>query len=260
MQEQNKENIIDCNICSEKYNSGRRCVVTCPIPSCGYDVCESCICTYLLGTSSTNPKCMMCKNDWSFEFLSENTPELFHNNKYREYRARIVREREESLMPTTQNLVQEVIKKRNSKKEINRLKIENAMFVKMIKNNDRTIRNTRISIIDKKNIEEYDLHLKPVQPREAFFIYSEKNRSKVIDKIYNNEKNKKLTKKEKNILVRSKLSKMWKKLSEYRTEKYKQAEIEEVYKFNDWIERRKKNNMNVTGIYHKCLKYNKCLI
>ena len=252
MQEQNNEKSMDCNICIEKYNSGIRCMVTCPIPSCGYDACESCICIYLLGSSSTNPKCMMCKNDWSFEFLSEITPASFHNNEYRAYRAKIVREREESLMPTTQNLVQEVINKRNIRKEIDRLRLENDMLKEMIKKNDEILYNTRIDMIDNKNIEEYDLYLKQVEPRSAFCIYSKKYRSKVKDKIKN--KNKKLTRRQEKELVTFKLKKMWENVSSDRREKYKQNEVEELYKFKDWVKRRLNNNLNITGIHHKYIE------
>jgi hypothetical protein len=194
---------------------------------------------------------MMCKNDWSFEFLSEITPESFHNNEYRKYRTQIVREREESLMATTQNLVQEEIKKRNIKKEIDIILSENRILSEMVKNNEEKINNIRIDIID-KNIKEYDLYEMPLNPLKAYSIYSKKYRTKVRGKIY--KENKELTKIEKNKLVTYKLSIMWKNISESRAEKYKQKEVEELYKFNDWVKRRKENKLSIIGINWKYLK------
>jgi hypothetical protein len=51
-----------------------------------------------------------CEKEWTIEFLAQNTPNSFHNQKWRDHVAKIVVDREKSLLPMTQHLV---VRKKN---------------------------------------------------------------------------------------------------------------------------------------------------
>lgn len=94
----------DCAICAEK----RKSFVVCP--KCQFSSCKSCTKKFLLECPDINPKCMSCKAQWDFEFLAENTDDDFHNKTYREYRCKIILQREKSLLPATQPFVDDAKK------------------------------------------------------------------------------------------------------------------------------------------------------
>jgi len=95
------EEFAPCPICAEN----RRVInfVTCP--KCSESCCRGCTKRYLLGLPDINPACMSCKTQWDFEFVAENTDDKFHNHIYRERRAKILVDRERSLLPSTQPYV-----------------------------------------------------------------------------------------------------------------------------------------------------------
>jgi len=155
MSSSDEKKSMNCFVCTERFNSGTHTAINCPNEGCDYVACETCVCAYLLGQSSTNPKCMSCRKDWSFEFLSEVTSESFHNKDYRTHRTTITREREESLMPITQPLVKiEKIRKEKVDK-IKKIQNENALFQNMIRENNKKILELRFErhsevVVDKK--------------------------------------------------------------------------------------------------------------
>lgn len=91
----------DCQICLEE----RIRFITCP--KCHFSSCSSCVKRYLLESPSLDPICMNadCKAQWTYEFVADNTDDRFHNNEYRQKRAKILLERERSLLPATQPAV-----------------------------------------------------------------------------------------------------------------------------------------------------------
>ena len=114
---------IDCNICaSEVYV---RNIVYCPF--CKFDACNKCVTRFLMEIDDSNPRCMntSCKKIWSFEFLSENFPLSFHNKKYRERRASILMGHEKSMLPSTQPLAAEELRRRDINKQIEEIKEQN---------------------------------------------------------------------------------------------------------------------------------------
>jgi hypothetical protein len=99
----------------------------------------------------SNPRCMNtnCKKVWSFEFLFENFPANFHNEKYRERRASILFGHEKSMLPATQPLAAEELRKRNIRQKIvsiqaeiseleSKIRIKNAMIFDLGKTFNRT--------------------------------------------------------------------------------------------------------------------------
>lgn len=89
---------MDCPICTQKRNP----VSWVACPKCQFSCCRTCVKTFLLEQPDITPKCMSCKTGWDFEFVANNTDHSFHNKQYRDYRAKILVERERSLLPATQ--------------------------------------------------------------------------------------------------------------------------------------------------------------
>lgn len=107
---------MSCNICCDNYNKSSRIKINCSY--CDFDVCRTCCETYIL--SEQIPKCMNpdCAKEWSRKFLRENLTNTFLSTKYREHIEEILFDQERALLPATQPLVEEKIRKDNIKKQI----------------------------------------------------------------------------------------------------------------------------------------------
>ena len=107
---------MSCNICCDSYNKSTRLPVTCSY--CDFDVCRVCCETYIL--SETIPKCMKpdCGKEWSRKFLRENFTNVFLTSKFKEHLENILFDQEKALLPATQPIVEEKIRKKNIKKQI----------------------------------------------------------------------------------------------------------------------------------------------
>lgn len=107
---------MSCNICCDSYNKSTRSKVKCPY--CDFEVCRTCCETYIL--SETVSKCMQpsCAKEWSRKFLRENFTNVFLTSKYKEHLENKLFDQEKALLPATQHLVEEKIRKRNVKKQM----------------------------------------------------------------------------------------------------------------------------------------------
>jgi Hom_end-associated Hint len=107
---------MSCNICCDDYNKSTRSKVCCPY--CDFDVCRTCCETYIL--SEIAPKCMKpeCSKEWSRKFLRENFTNVFLTSKYKEHLENVLFDQEKSLLPATQPMVEEKIRKHKTIKEI----------------------------------------------------------------------------------------------------------------------------------------------
>lgn len=105
-----------CGICCETYNRSSRVKVNCPY--CQYEACRECCETYLL--AETVPKCMSseCGRIWTSTHLSQRMTTKFLNTKYKTHREELLFEREKALLPDTQPLVEEIVRKRKISKRI----------------------------------------------------------------------------------------------------------------------------------------------
>jgi len=105
-----------CDICTESYNTTTRVNVCCPY--CDYTSCRTCCKTYLL--SQNIPKCMngTCNKEWSRKFLRENFSDDFINKKYKAHVETILFDQERALLPATQPLVEEIIRKERVEDEL----------------------------------------------------------------------------------------------------------------------------------------------
>lgn len=110
---------MTCNICCDDYNKSTRSKVCCPY--CDFDVCRTCCETYIL--SENSPKCMKpeCAKEWTRKFLRENFTNVFLTSKYKEHLENLLFDQEKALMPATQPLVEEKIRKKNLKKQISEI-------------------------------------------------------------------------------------------------------------------------------------------
>ena len=107
---------MSCNICCDTYNKSTRSKVSCPY--CDFEVCRTCCETYIL--SESVPKCMQpsCAKEWSRKFLRENFTNVFLTSKYKEHLENTLFDQEKALLPATQHIVEEKIRKRNVKKQM----------------------------------------------------------------------------------------------------------------------------------------------
>ena len=101
-----------CNICAEDYSS----LVTCPAGECGEKCCQNCLERFVLD-NATEPKCMYCKVVFSDDFLYGVMPGSFQD-VYRSARVDELLSREKSLLPQTQQYVEDV----RNQREIERIR------------------------------------------------------------------------------------------------------------------------------------------
>jgi len=108
-----------CNICCDTFNKSTRERISCGY--CDYDACRTCCETYIL--SETIPKCMNppCAKEWSRKFIREKFTNVFINTKFKEHLEVILFDQEKALLPATQPIVEEKIRKEKIKKEMNEL-------------------------------------------------------------------------------------------------------------------------------------------
>ena len=100
---------------------------------CGYcqaRTCTVCVKRYLLGTPE-DPHCLHCRAAWNREFIDANLTRSWREGELRKHRALLLFERERSLLPATQPLLEEHHRKLEWKADIiklrstiSRLKIE----------------------------------------------------------------------------------------------------------------------------------------
>jgi hypothetical protein len=143
---------MTCNICCEKYNKSVNAKITCPISTCNYEACKTCVRTYLLNTTN-DPHCMNCKNQWSSKFLVENLNRSYIDNDYKKHRKQLLVDREISRTPELMNLVE---KKRTIDEKNEELSVLNEEFMKVRKMYDemsKALNNKKVEIQRIKNGE-----------------------------------------------------------------------------------------------------------
>ena len=108
--------VVNCNICCDTYNKSSRFKICCLY--CNFESCRTCCQTYIL--SEPIPKCMNtdCAKEWSRKFIRENFTDTFINSKYKNHLQDILFDQEKALLPATQPLVEEDIRKQKIREEI----------------------------------------------------------------------------------------------------------------------------------------------
>jgi hypothetical protein len=110
-----------CSICCEKINISNRKDITCLY--CNYVACRECITQFLL-VNINEPNCMNCKKVWNREFLCNNFTKTFINNDYRDYRQKLLLDKEKALLPATQPIVEAMNNKAKLEKSLRDYLIE----------------------------------------------------------------------------------------------------------------------------------------
>ena len=103
--------MTDCAICCEKISKSVTCIF------CEFTACSICTRRYLLDTES-DPHCMSCKKQWSRDFLDSALPKTFLRKDLKLHRENILIDREKSLLPATQHLVERELHQRKYQKLI----------------------------------------------------------------------------------------------------------------------------------------------
>jgi len=105
-----------CNICCDSYNKSSREKICCGY--CDYPACKTCCETYIL--SENIPKCMntTCAKEWSRKFIREKFTNVFINTRFKNHLEELLFDQEKALLPATQPIIEEKIRKDNIKKEM----------------------------------------------------------------------------------------------------------------------------------------------
>ena len=108
-----------CNICCDSYNKSTREKICCGY--CEFPACKTCCETYIL--SETIPKCMnpTCAKEWSRKFIREKFTNVFINTRFKNHLEEILFDQEKALLPATQPIVEEKVRKANIRKEMSHL-------------------------------------------------------------------------------------------------------------------------------------------
>lgn len=98
----------ECVVCRDKFSLRVRKPIHCPY--CQFCCCMSCFKQYLL-SSASEPACMECKVQFSYEFMIATLPLTFWHNDYKDFRKNLLLAKEESLLPDTQGCVVRIKRK-----------------------------------------------------------------------------------------------------------------------------------------------------
>lgn len=91
-----------CQVCCHPHTAVQRKPVGCLF--CGYTACLACVQQYLLSTPR-DAGCMACSKPWNREFLASALPKTWMHSAYKQHREKVLLEREISLLPSSQHLV-----------------------------------------------------------------------------------------------------------------------------------------------------------
>lgn len=101
----NLKQMTECPVCIESFNRSDRQVITCSY--CHYEACRKCYETYYLQLTSS-PRCMGCQKEIPrFELMRQMTKK-FMLTSYKEHREKYLLDRERSMLPATQIVVEQM--------------------------------------------------------------------------------------------------------------------------------------------------------
>jgi hypothetical protein len=109
----------ECIICVEKYNKSTRLPVKCEY--CEFTACRDCCQKYIL--NEVQPRCMdnVCGREWSRRFIHKSFTNTFVNGDLKKHRQDVLFDREKSLLPATQPIVENMIEMERLKEEVNQI-------------------------------------------------------------------------------------------------------------------------------------------
>lgn len=151
---------LTCGICIDKYNKTNKVPIKCEY--CEFTACRKCCTTFIL--NEAEPKCMNtsnCNRTWTRQFISSKMTKSFINNDFKKHKEQLLYERERSLLPATQPLVEHQIRLEKIEEEINELNIsllkikdnirdklnERSRGIRLFNNNTENIATQRVTFI-----------------------------------------------------------------------------------------------------------------
>ena len=105
-----------CIICADNYTDMERAKIKCQY--CHFESCKKCCKKYIL--NENKPKCMdpACDREWTRQFLSQNFAKSFLNKDYKNHREDVLFNTERSMLPATQPLVENQIRRERILQEV----------------------------------------------------------------------------------------------------------------------------------------------
>jgi hypothetical protein len=92
-----------CAVCFDTFNKSTRAKTSCP--GCEISICRTCLQTYVLNDIRDAPPCVNteCTHGWDRDFLDSEFTRTFRLQTYKEHRETVLRDRERSRLPETQD-------------------------------------------------------------------------------------------------------------------------------------------------------------
>ena len=109
--------MTECKICYDTYNGSSRKKCVCQY--CQADYCRECVGNWLTSLLD-EPRCPneLCKKGWSREYLDTVMTKVWRDGLYREYREKLLMDRERSLLPATQPRIEAINEAKRLEKEV----------------------------------------------------------------------------------------------------------------------------------------------
>ena len=116
------EKMTSCIICTEKYSKSIHKPIECQY--CKFEACRECCQKYVL--NETVPKCMSpeCNREWTRQFLSSKFTKAWISRDFKKHREDVLFNGERSLMPATQVLVENILRKEHLQEEITQVRLQ----------------------------------------------------------------------------------------------------------------------------------------
>lgn len=116
----------ECIICVEKLNKSNRLPVECEY--CKFTACRECCQRFIL--NEVQPRCMdnACGREWSRQYIQRSFTQSFVNGDLKIHRQNVLFDREKSLMPATQAVVENEIAIERIREEIRRIDEETRLL------------------------------------------------------------------------------------------------------------------------------------
>ena len=109
----------NCIICTEKINKSNHSIIQCPY--CSFEACRICCETFILDKSIAQCMNSCCGKEWTRKQLVQLFTKTFVNEKWKKNREKVLYDKEISLLPATQIIVEQEIQKEKYMMEIKEL-------------------------------------------------------------------------------------------------------------------------------------------
>jgi len=115
-----QEKSTSCIICTEKYSKSIHKPIECQY--CKFEACRECCQKYIL--NETVPKCMSpeCNREWTRQFLASQFTKAWISRDFKKHREDVLFNGERSLMPATQILVENILRKEHLQDDITQVR------------------------------------------------------------------------------------------------------------------------------------------